>query len=179
MTQFAVGTGPHPEAGRYGGSMTSLSRHLFHGALAGAAGTTALNAATFADMVVRARPASSTPEQTIERGAELVGVSLPDDEDEKQARESGLGSLLGSLAGVGAGAALGGLRAAAGRPRGAVGTVGTAWVLAMIAGNGPMTVLGVTDPRTWRPVDWVADIVPHLAYAVVASAALDALEPQR
>jgi hypothetical protein len=159
--------------------MTSISRHLFHGALAGAAGTTALNAATFVDMALRARPASSTPEQTVERGAELVGASLPEDEDQKQARESGLGSLLGSLAGVGAGVALGALRATTGRPRGVAGTVGTAWVLAMLAGNGPMTVLGVTDPRTWRPVDWAADIAPHLAYAVAASAAFDALGTPR
>lgn len=35
-----------------------------------------------------------------------------------------------------------------------------------------MTVLGVTDPRTWRPVDWAADIIPHLAYAVVAAATI-------
>jgi hypothetical protein len=159
--------------------MTSLSRNLVHGALAGAAGTTALNAATFVDMALRARPASSTPEQTIERGAELVGLRLPDDEDQKQARESGLGSLLGSLAGVSAGVVLGGLRAATGRPTGTIGTVGTAWVLAMLAGNGPMTVLGVTDPRSWRPVDWAADIVPHLAYAVVAAAALDAFDAPR
>lgn len=158
--------------------MTSLSRHLFHGALAGAAGTTALNAATFLDMAVRARPASSTPEQTVERGAELIGAPLPDDEDEKQARESGIGSLLGTLAGVGAGVALGALRTT-GRPSSATGTVAAAWVLAMIAGNGPMTVLGVTDPRTWRPVDWAADIIPHAAYAVVAAAALDALDTSR
>ena len=57
--------------------------------------------------------------------------------------------------------------------------MGAAWVLAMLAGNGPMTVLGVTDPRSWRPVDWVADIVPHLAYAAVAAAALDAFEARR
>jgi hypothetical protein len=41
----------------------------------------------------------------------------------------------------------------------------------MLAGDGPMTVLGVTDPRSWRPVDWVADVLPHFAYAVVAAAA--------
>jgi hypothetical protein len=159
--------------------MTSPSRLLFHGALAGAAGTTALNAATYLDMALRARPASSTPEQTVERGAELVGLALPDDEEQKQAVESGVGSLLGLIAGVGAGVALGRLRGVAGRPKGAVGTVGIAWVLAMLAGNGPMTVLGVTDPRTWRPVDWAADIIPHLAYAVVAAAALDAFERPR
>lgn len=152
-----------------------MTRHLFHGALAGAAGTTALNAATYLDMVLRARPASSTPEQTVERGADLLGLPLPDDEDKKQALESGLGSLLGALAGVGTGVALGALRAA-GRPRSGVGTLGTAWVLAMIAGNGPMTVLGVTDPRSWRAVDWAADIVPHLSYAVVAAATLEGFD---
>lgn len=156
--------------------MTTAARHLLHGALAGAAGTTALNAATFLDMAARRRPASSTPEQTVERGAALVGLPLPGDEEERQALESGLGSLLGALAGVGAGAALGALRGVTGRPSGGAGTVAAAWVLAMLAGNGPMTVLGVTDPRTWRPVDWAADIVPHLAYAVVAAATLEALD---
>jgi hypothetical protein len=159
--------------------MTSIPRALLHGALAGAAGTTALNAATFLDMALRARPGSSTPEQTVERGAELVGLRLPEDEDQRQARESGLGSLLGALAGVGAGAALGGMHAMTGRPASRTGTVGAAWVFAMVVGNGPMTVLGVTDPRTWRPVDWAADVIPHLAYAVVAAATFDALEAPR
>jgi hypothetical protein len=159
--------------------MTSIPRALLHGALAGAAGTTALNAATFLDMAVRKRPASSTPEQTVERGAELVGLRLPEDEEQKQARESGLGSLLGALAGVGAGAALGAMHGMTGRPTSRTGTVGAAWVFAMVAGNGPMTVLGVTDPRTWRPVDWAADVIPHLAYAVVAAATFDALDTAR
>jgi hypothetical protein len=154
--------------------MNSMTRNLLHGALAGAAGTTALNATTYLDMTLRARPASSTPEQTVERGAELIGLHLPEDEQERQARESGAGSLLGAVAGVGAGVTLGALRAATGRPSSSAGTVGVAWVLAMLAGNGPMTVLGVTDPRSWRRVDWVADVIPHLAYAIVAAAALDA-----
>lgn len=159
--------------------MTSVARHLAHGALAGAAGTTALNAVTHLDMALRGRPASSTPEQTVERGAALVGLAVPGDQEQKQARESGLGSLLGALAGVGAGVSLAALRAATGRPRGVPATLGTTWVLVMVVGNGPMTVLGVTDPRTWRAVDWVADVVPHLGYALVATAALEALEPPR
>ncbi len=159
--------------------MTSIVRHVLHGAVAGAAGTTALNAATYLDMALRARPASSTPERTVERGAQLLGVSLPDDEDEKQARETGLGSLLGAVAGVGTGAALGALRGGTGHPSGRVGTAAAAWVLVMLVGNGPMTVLGVTDPRSWRAVDWAADVLPHLAYATVATATLDALEPRR
>lgn len=158
--------------------MTSLTRQVLSGAVAGAAGTTALNATTYVDMALRARPASQTPQKTVERLAELTGLRLADDPDSKHARESGLGALLGASAGVAAGAALGALRAS-GRPRSAAGTVGAAWVLAMVAGNGPMTVLGVTDPRTWRPVDWAADVLPHLAYAVVAAATVRALDRRR
>ena len=157
--------------------MAALPTYLLRGALAGAAGTTALNAATYADMALRARPASSTPEQTVERGAQLVGLPLPEDPDKRQARESGLGSLLGAAVGVGAGAALGAMRGLTGHPRSRLGTLGTAWLLAMLTGNTPMTVLGVTDPRSWSPADWAADVLPHLAYAVVAAATLDGFEP--
>jgi hypothetical protein len=54
--------------------------------------------------------------------------------------------------------------------------MGTAWAFAMAVGNGPMTVLGVTDPRRWSVADWVADVAPHLAYAVVSALTLDALD---
>lgn len=155
--------------------VTSLSTHLVRGAIAGAVGTTALNATTFLDMAVRARPASSTPEQVVERGARLIGASLPEDEDDRQARTSGIGSLLGALAGVSAGVVLGALQAT-GRPRSRASTLGTAWGVAMLAGNGPMTALKVTDPRSWSAGDWAADVAPHLAYAVAAVATLDAFE---
>ncbi len=151
--------------------LTGIGRTVGHGLVAGAVGTTALNAATYADMVVRARPASSTPEATVERGAELLGMTIPGDEETRKARESGLGPLLGTAAGLGAGVALNALLST-GRPRSLNGTLGVAWLLAMAAGNGPMTVLGVTDPRTWSLTDWVADIVPHAAYAAAATAAL-------
>ncbi len=155
--------------------MQSITTYLLRGALAGAVGTTALNAMTYLDMTVRGRPASSTPEQVVERSAELLGIPLPVDEDKRQGRESGLGSLLGTVAGISAGIVLGGLRAT-GRPRSTAGTVGAAWVLVMLAGNGPMTALGVTDPRTWATTDWVADVVPHFAYAAAAAATLAAFE---
>jgi hypothetical protein len=163
---------------RFGGrdaDMTSLRTSLVRGAIAGAAGTTALNTATYLDMVVRARPASSTPEQTVERGADLLGVQIPGDEDSRQARTSGLGPLLGTAAGVAAGLVLGIVRGA-GWVRRPATTLGVASVLAMIAGNGPMTVLGVTDPRTWGMSAWLADIVPHVSYAVAATATLEAFE---
>jgi hypothetical protein len=155
--------------------MTALRTALARGALAGAVGTTALNAATYLDMAVRGRPASSTPEQTVQKGAELLGVTIPGEQEQRQARESALGPLLGSAAGVTAGLLLGGMRAA-GWPRGRGGTLSTAWLLAMLVGNGPMTALRVTDPRTWAAKDWVADIAPHFAYALAAAACLDAFD---
>lgn len=157
--------------------VTTFAGHLLRGAVAGAAATTALNAATHVDMALRGRPASSTPERTVERAAATLGVALPGDEEQRQARVSGLGSLLGAAAGVGVGVALGAARGVVGRPHSRLGTAGAAWGLAMLVGNGPMTVLGVTDPRSWRAADWAADVLPHLAYAVVAESALHLLEP--
>ncbi len=156
--------------------MTSL-RNLMCGAVAGAAGTTALNAVTFVDMAVRGRPASSTPEETVRRGADLVGAHIPGDDEHRAARTTGLGSLAGLVAGVGAGVVLGVVR---GRrlPGGSAGTFAGACVLAMLVGNGPMTVLGVTDPRRWSVADWTADVVPHLAYAAAATVALELTDPR-
>jgi hypothetical protein len=156
--------------------MASFSTYLLRGALAGAAGTTALNAATYLDMAIRGRPGSTTPEQVVERGAELLNVPLADNEERKQARESGLGALLGAAAGVGTGVVLGLLRGATGHPRGAAETGTAAWLVAMVAGNGPMTVLGITDPRKWGAADWLADVLPHLAYAVTTAATMEAFE---
>lgn len=40
-----------------------------------------------------------------------------------------------------------------------------------------MTVLGVTDPRSWSVGAWVSDVVPHLAYGAVTAAVLRRLLP--
>ena len=48
------------------GIPTRMIKGLIRGALAGAAGTTALNAAGYADMAWRGRPSSSTPKQAAE-----------------------------------------------------------------------------------------------------------------
>lgn len=144
---------------------------LLAGAAAGAAGTTALNAATYLDMTVRGRPSSSTPEQTVDTLATRAGVTIPGDEEARGNRLSGLGALTGILAGVGVGAVLGAAQGAGWRP-GPVGGTAAAGLGALLAGNGPMTVLGVTDPRSWSPADWASDLVPHLAYGAVAAAVL-------
>jgi hypothetical protein len=42
-----------------------MLKHILRGVAAGAAGTTALNAVTYLDMVLRGRGASSTPEESV------------------------------------------------------------------------------------------------------------------
>jgi hypothetical protein len=149
---------------------------LLLGAAAGAAGTTALNAATYIDMAGRGRPTSTTPEDTVEALADLGGASVPGDAEHRPNRLTGLGALTGIAAGVGVGAAYGLVRALGWRPGVLVGTM-TTTVAVELAGNGPMTVLGVTDPRTWSASSWAADLVPHLAYGAVTAAVMAALEP--
>ncbi|WP_254714896.1 hypothetical protein [Actinomadura sp. NAK00032] len=145
---------------------------MTRGLIAGAAGTTALNAVTYLDMAVRGRPASSTPEQSVEKLADAAGVDLGDGETADN-RKAGLGPMLGFGTGLGAGAAYG---AIAGR-RSVPMPVATAalTVLAMIGSSAPMTALGLTDPREWSPTDWLMDAVPHLAYGAVAAATYAAL----
>jgi hypothetical protein len=146
---------------------------VLRGASAGAAGTTALNAVTYLDMVGRGRGTSSTPEQTVEALAEKAHVQIPGDEETRSNRVQGLGPLTGLVAGIGVGVLAGLARAAGFRTPPLVGTALTT-VGVLVASNGPMTVLGVTDPRTWSTTDWVSDVVPHLAYAAVVRTTMDA-----
>ncbi len=145
------------------------------GAAAGAAGTTALNAVTYLDMAGRGRGTSSTPEQTVEALAEKAHVSIPGDEEKRQNRVQGLGPLTGLVAGVGVGVLTGLARAAGFRSQPLVGTALTT-VGVLIASNGPMTVLGITDPRTWSTTDWISDVVPHLAYGAVVKTVMDTFD---
>jgi hypothetical protein len=158
-------------------SLTGISAlgWVLRGAAAGAAGTTALNAVTYLDMVGRGRGTSSTPEQTVEALAEKAHVQIPGDEETRSNRVHGLGPLTGLVAGIGVGVLAGLARAAGFRTPPLVGTALTT-VGVLVASNGPMTVLGVTDPRTWSTTDWVSDVVPHLAYAAVVRTTMDAFD---
>lgn len=153
----------------------SAIKGLIAGAAAGAAGTTALNAVTYLDMVVRARGTSSTPEDTVEAMADKAGVTIAGDEEEHANRLAGLGPLSGLAAGIGVGAVLGLTRELGWRPGLLLGTV-VAGAGAMAGADGPMAMLGVTDPRAWAAKDWAADVVPHLAYGVVTAAVLQGLD---
>jgi hypothetical protein len=150
-------------------------RSIVAGAAAGAAGTTALNAVTYLDVAVRARPASSTPEDTVEKLADKANIEIPGEGEDRDNRLAGLGPLSGIVTGVGVGALLGVARGLGWRPSPAVGAV-VATVLALVGANGPMTALGITDPREWDLDAWLSDVVPHLAYGAVTAATLGGLD---
>jgi hypothetical protein len=153
----------------------SVAGWVLRGAAAGAAGSTALNAVTYLDMVARGRGTSSTPEQTVEALAQKAHVPIPGDEQTRSNRVQGLGPMTGLVAGVGVGVAVGLVRAAGYRSQPLVGTLLTTLGV-LVAANGPMTVLGITDPRTWSATDWASDVVPHLAYGAVVKATMDAFD---
>jgi hypothetical protein len=144
---------------------------MLRGAAAGAAGTTALNVVAYLDMALRGRPASSTPQRTVERMAETAHLSIPGEGDRRASRVEGLGALTGLVAGIGVGG-LFGLARAAGFRAGTLLTTATV----LVSTNGPMTVLGITDPRTWSRTDWISDLVPHLAYGAVVASTMDAFD---
>lgn len=153
---------------------------MLAGLAAGAAGTAALDAVTYLDMAVRGRPASLTPEQTVQRAEELTGLRLAADPDGERAanRRTGLGALLGIGAGLGVGALYGLFRPrldGVPRPLLALG-VGLA---ANVGTTGPMAVLGITDPRHWSATSWASDLVPHLVYGCVTAGVLDMTRRRR
>lgn len=155
-----------------------LLRGLARGVAAGAAGTTALNAVTYLDMAWRGRPASRTPEQTVDRIADLLSVRIAGQGEAEDARRQGYGALTGIAAGLYGGIAVGTLRGLGLRTPFPVTALLTAGVT-MAAGTLPMTLLGITDPRTWSRTDWISDLVPHLAYGVLTAGVLHATEERR
>lgn len=143
------------------------------GAMAGLAGTTALNAAAYLDMVWRGRGASSTPEDVVEELAKRAGRTIPGEGQVRQNRLQGLGALAGIATGVLVGAAAGQLHDVF---RGLGPVLGPALVAsaAMAATDIGMYGLGVSDPRSWDLSSWLSDAVPHLAYGVVTWSLLPA-----
>jgi hypothetical protein len=153
----------------------SFVRHVFLGAVAGAAGTAALNVATYADMALRGRPESDAPSTMVKNAAEAVGAgALASDDDTTAHRRSGIGALLGYANGLGIGAAYGLVRPV---------LRGVPVVLAALAAGGAAMALtdialaksGASDPRTWGAVGWAADAIPHVAYGLALALSFDAL----
>jgi hypothetical protein len=155
-----------------------LFRRLLGGAAAGAAGTAALDAVTYMDMAWRGRPASSTPQQAAEKLAKLAGHPIRGQAQVRDNRLVGLGSLQGIAAGAAVGAIAGATRPLLTRlgPLVSPILIGAA---AMALSDGVLAQLDVAHPTDWSAVDWATDVVPHLAFGVVAYATLSEMQRPR
>jgi hypothetical protein len=147
---------------------------LGRGLAAGAAGVTALNAITYLDMAVRARPSSATPSQAVEQLAEKAGTPVPGEGEERDNRLAGLGPLAGILTGATVGVTAAFARPALARVPAPL-AVALLGALAMAAADGPLVALGLTKPGDWTPADWASDVIPHLGYGAATYATLMAL----
>jgi uncharacterized membrane protein len=157
----------------------STVRTIVTGVVAGAVGEMALNVVSYADMFVRARPASQMPAKVAGRIARMAGVELAkpgERADKAETRQEAGGALLGYLMAIGTAMAYAVLRRAGLRlpiPLAAL-TMGGA---AMAISDTTATALGVADPAGWGTDGWLADIVPHTAYGLAAAATLEMIDP--
>lgn len=149
------------------------------GIIAGAAGSSALNIATYLDMAVRGRAASTVPGDLAEYMLGAVGIELstPDDEQPEEAKEnrkSAAGALFGYVSGLGIGALYGAvaphIRDMPLPVRGVVAGLG-----AMAASDVPAIATGVTDPAEWGAAGWASDAAFHVLYGIVTVWAHDLL----
>ena len=161
---------------------SGILRGAAAGAAAGAAGTTALNAATYLDMAARGRGSSSAPQDQVETVADRADIEIPGQGEERDNRLAGLGPLAGTATGVVVGAVAGFLHSALGaRGRHLPPPVSVVLIAAaaMALSDGPLKIFGVSDPADWKPADWAADALPHLAYGLVTYAAIHAADGPR
>lgn len=154
-----------------------MKDRMIAGLMAGAAGTTALNAVTYADMALRGRPGSEVPERLVAKIADRAGLDLGGEETASNRRQ-GLAALLGYGVGLGVGVAYG--LTGGPRTRGGIAAGALALTVAALVGSDvPATALGLTDPREWPAEAWLSDLVPHLAYGVVTAVTYDRLTGPR
>lgn len=149
------------------------------GVVAGAAGTVALNVATYVDMAARGRSSSNAPSKLVEIVANKAGLSLSaqgkgSQDETAQNRESGLGALLGYVNGLGMGVAYGLLRSQVDELPLPLAGIGVG-LLAMAASDVPLVALKVSNPKTWGVSGWAADVIPHLIYGLVTVSTFEAL----
>lgn len=152
-----------------------MLRRTLLGMAAGAAGTAILNLITYLDMLVRGRPSSSVPAETVSRIADEADVEIEGEgRPATQSRRTAAGALTGYGSGLAIGAFYGAVEdAVPDLPAPISGALlGAA---AMAASDVPATMTGATDPRKWGTAGWLADIVPHLGYGVATVAVYRAL----
>jgi hypothetical protein len=147
---------------------------LGHGLAAGAAGVTVLNAVTYLDMALRARPASDSPSQAVEQLAGKAGAEIPGKGEDRDNRLAGLGPLAGIVTGAAIGVTAAFARPALARVPAPLAAA-TLGALAMAGSDGPLIALGITKPADWTAADWASEVIPHLGYGAAAYATLTAL----
>ena len=153
--------------------MSALTRGL----VAGAVGTTALNAVTYADMLLQGRTASDAPQQTAEALLERLGGHVAGSGEEYEGRRTALGQLSGYATGLAVGVLTSFAHRAGYKLPGFLGGAASG-AIAMVATDVPQAALGISDPRDWGADDWYVDVVPHLAYGLATHATVQALSPQ-
>lgn len=158
-----------------------MLREVLIGTVAGAAGTAVLNIVTNLDMVVRARPASGVPATVAGEMAARAGVdplSIENEAEEAQNRQSGAGALLGYVTGIGIGAIYGCVRPhSRGIPTPVMGA--TLGLAAMVASDVPAATFNATDPKTWGANAWLSDLIPHMLYGFATAAVYETLTRRR
>lgn len=151
---------------------------FMQGVLAGAAGTVALDMASYADMLLRGRPASELPTNVVKKIATRLGFErfAAADDPATKSRQAALGACFGYGVGLGAGIvyALVRPRVAGWLPWPIAGVVLGAATL--VASEGSATALGATDWSTWSRTDWIADIVPRAAYGLATAWAVETID---
>jgi hypothetical protein len=157
-------------------NMTSTLQRAF---LAGAAGTLALEAATYVDVAVRGRAPSSVPETVVGKVASRVGVdALAESREDETAqhRRSGVGAIFGYATGLGVALLASPLFRRRALPASIAGiAIGAT---AMTLSDVGATAIGATDPRSWGAAGWLADAIPHAIYGITVAAVLDATVPR-
>ena len=144
------------------------------GALAGAVGVTALNAASYLDVSVRGRASSDAPAKLAERIVDRLAIPLAHDPAKRQRQLAGIGPLLGIATGVAVGVACGLGRSQLERMPFLLASMATG-ATAMLCSDVPLAATGVSDPRSWSMADWISDLVPHLVFGAAVEATLRSL----
>lgn len=151
-------------------------RSVLAGTAAGAVGTAALNIASYADMASRGRPASEAPATMVKNVASSIGIdALAADDERANNRRNGVGALLGYANGLTVGAIYGAVRPVLRRRVPLLVGAFAAGAAAMALGDVPLTKSGATDPKTWGPSGWLADLIPHAMFGLALALSFDTL----
>ena len=154
-----------------------MTHALRRGLLAGAAGTIALDVATYTDMALRGRPSSGTPATVVGIMADKMGLTALGTEAKDETasnRRGGLGALLGYATGLAVGVTYGLVREQFDGVPAPLASVAVS-LAAMAASDTPIAATGASDPRTWGVSGWASDLLPHLAYGAATVAAYEAM----